>query len=209
MELKFYFVAIIIVVILTASVCIYLVKRIAYTQIQLECLQKWMFRHVSPHVVQYSAPDGIELRKAHEGDLCYDLYTSEDYTVNLSRGAISTGIKIAFPKYIHARVLPRSGASTKGIPCTFLDPKGNPTEGKIYGSVIIGTLDSSYRGVVKIIFKTDMRIHDNIKGRFIIPKGTKLAQLEFIEETQVKLMKVSKIDTNTGRGENGFNSTGF
>ena len=113
---------------------------------QMNSLNAYVTDKFSPRIIGYEAPEGTELRKAYHDDVCYDLYTSEDYTLTRKRSTIPTGVKAEFATSCFAFVLPRSGASTKGIPATCVSEDGKKTLCRIYGNIIIGTVDTGYRG---------------------------------------------------------------
>ncbi len=125
--------------------------------------------------------------KQHETDAGYDLYSNENAVIAPGEyKIISTGIAIELPRGIEAQIRPRSGLALK------------------YGLTILnapGTVDSGYRGEIKIILL-------NLgKEAVEIKKGQRIAQMVFnkIEDAEIKeVKKLSKSDRN----EKGFGSTG-
>ena len=100
--------------------------------------------------------------------------------------AIPTGFKMAIPQGYEAQIRPRSGLAAKhGI--TVLNSPG--------------TIDSDYRGEVKVLLinlgKTD----------FVINHGERIAQMIIAPYTIAALNPVNCLD-DTARGEDGFGSTG-
>ena len=136
-------------------------------------------------------------KKGREGDACYDLWTSEDVEV---RGyetiAIPTGIAIELPTDYEAEVRPRSGISLKGVEGVWSGIKNN-----FVCSVIQGTIDSNYRGEIKIIFRNE-DLFD-----FTIPKHTKLAQMKINKVYDMQMVEVEELSDSV-RGNQGFGSSG-
>lgn len=124
---------------------------------------------------------------AHKGDAGVDLYSTGDYTLKPGeRVLVSTGIKIAVPKGYEAQIRPKSGLALN------------------HGISIVntpGTIDSSYRGEVRII------IINHGKENFKIEKGKKIAQMIFNKVEEAEFEEIEELD-NTARGEGGFGSTG-
>ena len=104
----------------------------------------------------------------------------------LQRAAIPTGIKMAIPTGFEVQVRPRSGlAFRNGISIP-----NSP-----------GTIDSDYRGEVKVLL-INLGSED-----FTVTRGMRIAQLVVARVIQAKLTVVSSLD-ETARGEGGFGSTG-
>ena len=102
------------------------------------------------------------------------------------RELVPTGISMEIPKGYEVQVRPRSGLSLK----TSLLVVNSP-----------GTIDSDYRGEVKIIL-----------GNFgeethFVKHGERIAQIVLAPVTQAKFETVETLD-ETVRGEGGFGSTG-
>ena len=137
-------------------------------------------------------------RRGREGDACFDLFTVGIAEVGqFETLVIPTGIAIELPANYEAEVRPRSGISLKGV--NWLLHSG---EGGFFDCTIVqGTIDSNYRGEIGIIFK------NNTAYDFIIPQGTKLAQMKINEVPQVELFEVEEL-TETNRGDKGFGSSG-
>jgi dUTP pyrophosphatase len=118
------------------------------------------------------------------------LFSAEDEEVLIGKGEIklvSTGIKIALPIGFEAQVRPRSGLAYR------------------YGITVLntpGTIDSDYRGVIKII------LINHGKERFIINRGDRIAQLVIQRIYQPVLVQTDKLD-DTKRGIGGFGHTGI
>lgn len=104
----------------------------------------------------------------------------------LQRAMVPTGIYMALPEGTECQVRPRSGLAAKhGI--TVLNSPG--------------TIDSDYRGEVKVIL---VNLSDT---PFTIEPGERIAQLVFAKYEQAELAQVEVLD-ETERGEGGFGHTG-
>jgi dUTP pyrophosphatase len=119
-----------------------------------------------------------------------DLFSAEEGAVEIDKGEIilvSTGIKIALPIGFEAQVRPRSGLAYR------------------YGITVLntpGTIDSDYRGVIKII------LINHGKEKFIVNRGDRIAQLVIQRIFQPVLIETKQLD-NTKRGIGGFGHTGI
>ncbi len=124
----------------------------------------------------------------HEGDAGFDLYAFEDVTLKpFERKLIATGLMIALPQNMEAQVRPKSGlALNHGV--TLLNTPG--------------TIDSSYRGEIKVLM---INLGDK---KFVVKKNTKIAQIVFNEIKRPKIIEVKELD-DTSRGTGGFGSTGL
>jgi dUTP pyrophosphatase len=113
----------------------------------------------------------------------------ENAPVTLAPGAramIPTGLTIALPSGFEAQVRPRSGLAVKhGITCL-----NSP-----------GTIDADYRGEVRVI------LINLGQEPFVIKRGERIAQMIIAPVTRAELKVVTELDV-TGRGSNGFGSTG-
>ena len=103
-----------------------------------------------------------------------------------ARDMVPTGITMAIPHGYEVQVRPRSGLAAKhGITCL-----NTP-----------GTIDSDYRGEVKVIL---INLGDE---PFVIQRGERIAQLVVAPVTQGLFEIVESLD-ETDRGTGGFGSTG-
>ncbi len=113
----------------------------------------------------------------------------EDAPLVLKPGARTmapTGLAFAVPPGFEAQVRPRSGLAAKaGITCL-----NTP-----------GTIDSDYRGEVKVIL-ANLGDED-----FVIRRGDRIAQLVIAPVAQAAWSEVASLD-ETARGARGFGSTG-
>jgi len=98
---------------------------------------------------------------------------------------IPTGLSLEIENGFEAQVRPRSGLALKGI--TVLNTPG--------------TIDSDYRGEVKVI------LMNFSKEEFKINKGDRIAQL-IIAKVEQAIIKESGELGSTERGSGGFGSTG-
>jgi len=99
---------------------------------------------------------------------------------------ISTGISLAVPKNYEIQIRPRSGlAAKKGI--SVLNTPG--------------TVDSDYRGEIKII------LVNFSKKSFIVKSGDRIAQMILCPVAKGKIKEVKNLP-RTVRGKGGFGSTG-
>ena len=124
----------------------------------------------------------------HKGDSGVDLYAAEDYMLKpMERKLISTGIKIEIPHGYEAQVRPKSGLAV---------------EHGISHANSIGTIDSGYRGEIKVPL-----INFGDKP-YKIEKGKKIAQMVFAKVEEAVFEEVDELSA-TARNEGGFGSTGL
>ncbi len=125
---------------------------------------------------------------AHKGDSGVDLYAAEEYLLKpMERKLISTGIKIAVPYGYEAQIRPKSGLAL---------------EFGISHANSVGTIDSSYRGEIKIPM-----INFSDKS-YKIEKGKKIGQMVFTKVEGAVFDEVEELGETT-RNEKGFGSTGL
>tara|TARA_B100001996_G_scaffold351909_1_gene312278 strand:+ start:15 stop:452 length:438 start_codon:yes stop_codon:yes gene_type:complete len=99
---------------------------------------------------------------------------------------IPTGISIAIPKDSEVQIRPRSGLAAKSSISVLNAP---------------GTIDSDYRGEIKII------LFNHGKEEFIINNNDRIAQMVLMPILKIKFEEVEDLPT-TLRGSGGFGSTG-
>lgn len=124
---------------------------------------------------------------AKAGDAGADLRASEDGMIPAGeRAIVPTGVSIALPDGYVGLVHPRSGLAAKhGI--TVLNTPG--------------TIDSGYRGEIKVILlNTDAK-------DFVFEKGERIAQLVIQRYERAEFVRVEELP-QTERGEDGFGSSG-
>lgn len=104
----------------------------------------------------------------------------------MDRISVPTGLSIELPENVEAQIRPRSGMAVKqGITCL-----NTP-----------GTIDSDYRGEIKVIL---INLSNEVQ---LIETGDRVAQMVFQKVEKVILKGVSIINT-TERGAGGFGHTG-
>lgn len=131
----------------------------------------WLPEHMT------DGASGADLRAAIEGELVIK---------PLGRHLVPTGIAIAIPRGYEGQVRPRSGLAIKhGI--TLLNSPG--------------TIDSDYRGEVKVIM-ANMGSED-----FVLRRGERIAQLVIQRTERTEFMPCGELD-DTDRGSGGFGHTG-
>ena len=132
--------------------------------------------------------EGLELPAyATDGAAGMDVLAAEDVTLAPGgRHAVATGLAVAIPHGFEMQVRPRSGLALKfGITVP-----NTP-----------GTIDSDYRGELKVI------LINHGSDAFAVRRGDRVAQLMLAPVTRASWLKVEELD-QTLRGEGGFGSTG-
>jgi dUTP pyrophosphatase len=116
-----------------------------------------------------------------------DVLAAEDVTLAPgARHGVATGLAFAIPPGFEIQVRPRSGLALKhGISIP-----NSP-----------GTIDSDYRGEVRVIL---INLGD---APFEVRRGDRIAQLVLAPVTRASWLPVDELD-ETARGEGGFGSTG-
>ena len=132
--------------------------------------------------------EGLELpHYATDGAAGMDVLSAEDVTLAPgARHPVATGLAVAIPPGYEIQVRPRSGLALKhgiSVPNT------------------PGTIDSDYRGELKVIL-----INLGTEA-FDIRRGERVAQLVLAPVTQARWDVVEQLD-ETERGAGGFGSTG-
>ncbi|MGB2491849.1 MAG: dUTP diphosphatase [Candidatus Puniceispirillum sp.] len=126
---------------------------------------------------------------ASDGAAGLDLCAANDDPIRLESGdrvLVPTGFAIRLPALHEAQIRPRSGLAAR------------------YGITIAnapGTIDSDYRGEIKIILinlGTDA---------FMIERGMRIAQMVIAPVIQCQITEIDSLDS-TMRGTGGFGSTG-
>ena len=124
---------------------------------------------------------------ATSGAAGMDIVSAEQVTIAPgARHAVATGLAVAIPEGYEIQVRPRSGLALKhgiSVPNT------------------PGTIDSDYRGELKVIL---INLGDE---PFAIARGDRIAQLVLAPVVQAAWDEVDELDA-TDRGEGGFGSTG-
>jgi len=121
-----------------------------------------------------------------------DLYSSCENDIHIGPGeykCIPTGIIISLPNGYEVQIRPRSGLAFK------------------YGITVLnspGTIDSDYRGEIKVI------LINHSKEKFVVKNGMRIAQIVIseVEKAQiVEVKEIAQIDC-TVRNDGGFGHTG-
>ena len=99
---------------------------------------------------------------------------------------IPTGLQVAIPEELEIQIRPRSGLAAKERIGVLNSP---------------GTIDSDYRGELKII------LFNHGKEDFIINNGDRIAQMVLVPILKMEFEEVDSLP-NTLRGQGGFGSTG-
>ena len=132
--------------------------------------------------------EGLDLPAyATEGAAGMDVLAAEDVVLAPGgRHAVATGLSLAIPVGYEVQVRPRSGLALKhGISL----PNAP------------GTIDSDYRGELKII------LINHGADEFAVLRGDRIAQLVLAPVTRASWLEVDDL-AETARGEGGFGSTG-
>ncbi len=121
------------------------------------------------------------------GSAGLDVCCSESFELNpMQRKMVGTGIRMAVPTGYEAQVRPRSGLAHK------------------HGIALVnspGTIDSDYRGEVKLILI-------NLGSEAVqFNHGDRIGQIVICPVTKASVKVVEQLD-QTQRGEGGFGSTG-
>jgi len=124
-----------------------------------------------------SGASGMDLMAFTNSPIIIKPYTS---------GLIPTGISLAFPKEYEVQIRPRSGLAAKNNISVLNTP---------------GTIDSDYRGEIKVI------IFNHGKDDFKINNKDRIAQMVLTPVIKMELEKTESLP-ETVRGEGGFGSTG-
>lgn len=134
--------------------------------------------------------EGLGLpRYKTDGAAGMDLMAAISDTLTLApseRVAVPTGLAVAIPEGYEAQVRPRSGLAFR------------------HGLTILnapGTIDSDYRGEIKVLLINLGADHVRIE------RGMRIAQMVLAPVCRASLDLVDTLD-ETGRGDGGFGSTG-
>lgn len=171
----------------------------------------WKERKKVDFDVEYLPDNPYRLKKAHKTDACYDIYVPQTTELVQGRQIIGAGFKIAVPYGYTALVCPRSGCSSQGMPISLFNKFGtservNPKEVRINADVMMGIIDSGYRGEVGIMVNSNYFVPVTCKA--YIMKGTRIAQLMIIKLPEVRPHSVESLSENTDRGTTGYGDSG-
>ena len=122
-----------------------------------------------------------------EGAAGCDIVASEETTIPANgRAIVPTGLFLEIPQGFEAQVRSRSGLAAKEGVFVLNSP---------------GTIDSDYRGEVKVI------LYNTTGDNFIVKKGDRVAQLIF-SRVYHAAFEVTRDLSQTKRAAGGFGSTG-
>jgi dUTP pyrophosphatase len=125
----------------------------------------------------YATPDsaGMDLRACERAEIAPGAYCS-----------VGTGLHLEIPDGYEGQVRPRSGLALK------------------YGVTLLnspGTVDSDYRGEVRVIL-----INHGVKA-FLVEPGDRIAQIIFAPVTRASIIESDEL-SDSARASGGFGSTG-
>jgi dUTP pyrophosphatase len=129
------------------------------------------------------------LTRATSGSSGYDLASAEDQQLKILPGAVAlvrTGWALELPPGLEGQVRSRSGLAARSSVFVLNSP---------------GTIDSDYRGEVKVV------LANFGNAPFSVSPGDRIAQLVFVQVPNVCLVAVDEL-TATERGAGGFGSSG-
>ena len=118
-----------------------------------------------------------------------DLMAFVEKPINLEPGKsclVPTGLSVAFPQEYEIQIRPRSGLAAKNNISVLNTP---------------GTIDSDYRGEIKVI------IYNHGNKDFVINNKDRIAQMVLTPVIKIELEETKNLP-ETIRGEGGFGSTG-
>ena len=124
-----------------------------------------------------------------EGSSGMDLSADINSKIDLEPGEssiIPTGISVSIPRNFEIQIRPRSGLAAKKQISVLNTP---------------GTIDSDYRGEIKVI------LINLGKKIFTVEKGARIAQMILCPIEKAKIKEVQDLE-KTNRGNKGFGSTG-
>ena len=119
-----------------------------------------------------------------------DLMANLNEKITLKSGEsciVPTGLSISIPKDCEVQIRPRSGLAAKSQITVLNTP---------------GTIDSDYRGEIKVI------LINQGQETFKVEKGLRIAQMVVCPVVQAQIKEVEDL-SETERGKGGFGSTGI
>ncbi len=146
----------------------------------MELIQVPIVNNSSNPVPEYATAGsaGMDLRASIESPIILQ---------PLQRQLVPTGLFLQLPMGCEAQIRPRSGLALKqGITCL-----NSP-----------GTIDSDYRGEVKVLL---INLSNEVQQ---VNNGDRIAQMVIAKVNQAQLIVVQQLDT-TDRGSGGFGHTGM
>tara|TARA_Y100001958_G_C21161009_1_gene494876 strand:- start:366 stop:806 length:441 start_codon:yes stop_codon:yes gene_type:complete len=140
-------------------------------------------------LIKKSSKEVVLPKYETDGSSGMDLSANIKRSIKIDPGKssiIPTGISVAIPKNFEIQIRPRSGLAAKNQISVLNTP---------------GTIDSDYRGEIKVI------LINLGQKTFTIESGARIAQMVVCPIVKVKLKEVSDLK-ETARGLGGFGSTG-
>jgi len=126
---------------------------------------------------------------ATEGSSGFDLRAAIDKEMKIEKGKVGlvpTNLKVEIPIGYEIQIRPRSGLAVKNGIGVLNSP---------------GTIDSDYRGEIKVI------LFNFSNEDFIIKRGDRIAQMVVSKVYRAKLILTDELE-NSKRGDGGFGHTG-
>ena len=126
---------------------------------------------------------------ATEGRSVLDLRAAVDIEMKIEKGKVGlvpTNLRVEIPIGYEIQIRPRSGLAAKNGIGVLNSP---------------GTIDSDYRGEIKVIF------FNFGEDDFIIKRGDRIAQMVLSKVYRANLIVANELNNST-RGEGGFGHTG-
>lgn len=147
-----------------------------------------MIDPIGVQLKRLSHGEGLDLPAyATAGAAGMDVVAAEDVSIAPGdRHAVATGFALAIPTGFEIQVRPRSGLALKHGVTVPNTP---------------GTIDSDYRGELKVI------LINHGSESFAVRRGDRIAQLVLAPVVQARWNEVDELD-QTARGAGGFGSTG-
>ena len=124
---------------------------------------------------------------AKDGDAGMDICASVDVWLKpFNQAVVPTGLYLEIPEGYEVQIRSRSGLAAKHSISVLNSP---------------GTIDSGYRGEIKVI------LNNHHFQRYDVKKGERIAQMVIAPVTVAKFIEVPSL-SDSERGEGGFGSTG-
>ena len=135
--------------------------------------------------------EGLGLpQRASAGSVGYDLHAAVVETLQLESRkplAVPCGIALALPSFMEGQIRPRSGLALRHAITCLNAP---------------GTIDSDYRGEIKVIL-----VNHGCEP-FVIERGMRIAQIVFARVQRVRFVPSADLES-TVRDDKGFGSSGM
>lgn len=129
------------------------------------------------------------IRRMTDGSSGFDIFAACEEDIMIRSGAVRlvpAGFELSIPAGYEAQVRPRSGLAL------------NRSVGLLNSP---GTIDSDYRGEIKVI------LFNFGESDHVVHRGDRIAQLVFARVPSVSLVELTELD-RTPRGSGGFGHTG-